>query len=179
MRIPKELIVSIILLVVALWDVQPRMEEYAAKRGELLLLKKQLSKELLFRQKQAEIEKDLEKAVQIHQENMNRFYPGNIPPETAMNQLQEMLKQTLKGCGLEMLNSKWGEPYKKEKRNFLMLPISFMALGEPPQIEEFLTRVLSNEKILNCPILNISKSSKDKLTLDLTITGYQLPSEVK
>jgi Tfp pilus assembly protein PilO len=102
-----------------------------------------------------------------------------MPAETALNQLQDLLKHTLQSSGLEIVNSKWGAPYKKDKRNFYILPVSFRAEGNPPQIEDFFKRILFSEKALNCPIMTIMKGNKGKLLLDATVTGYQLPSEVK
>jgi len=179
LRIPKELIISIVFLAVAIWDLNPRMAEYADLRDELSRLKKQYARELLFQGRHEEIEKELEAALQVDADNKKIFYPGTMPPETALNQLQDLLKNTLQSSGLEIVNSKWGAPFKKDKRNFYILPVSFRAEGNPPQIEDFFKRVLFSEKALNCPVMSITKGGKGKLTLDATVTGYQLPAEVK
>jgi len=180
LRIPKELIISIILLAAAVWDLNPRMAEYADLRDELSRLKKQYARELLFQSRHEEIEKELEAALQVHEDNKSKLYPANMSPETALNQLQDLLKHTLQSSGLEIVNFKWGEPYKKDKKNFYILPVSFRAVGDPPQIEDFFKRILFSEKALNCPVLNITKGTRgSKLTLDATATGYQLPAEVK
>ena len=179
MRIPRALIISIILLAAAIWDLNPRMAEYADLRDELSRLKKQYAGDLLFQGRHEEIEKELEAAFQVDADNKKSFYPGNMPAETALNQLQDLLKHTLQSSGLEIVNSKWGAPYKKDKRNFYILPVSFRAEGNPPQIEDFFKRILFSEKALNCPIMTIMKGNKGKLLLDATVTGYQLPSEVK
>ena len=180
MRIPKELIVYIILLVVAVWDLKPRTAEYADLHDQLFVLKKQYARELLLQRKHEEIEKELGDALQVNADNQTKFYPGNMSPETGLNQLQDLLRRTLQSCGLEIVNFKWGEPYKKDKRDFYILPVSFMAMGTPPQLEDFFKRILFSEKTLNCPILNIMKAgTKGKLTLDATVVGYQLPPEVK
>ncbi len=179
MRIPKVLIISIFFLAVAIWDLNPRMAQYAELRDELSRLKKQYARELLFQGRHEEIEKELEAALQVDADNRKKLYPGNMPPETALNQLQDLLKHTLQSSGLEVVNSKWGSPYKKDKRNFYVLPVSFKAEGDPPQIEDFFKRILFLEKALNCPVMNITKGAKGKLSLDATVTGYQLPPEEK
>jgi Tfp pilus assembly protein PilO len=179
LRIPKELIVCIVLLAIAILDLNPRKAEYADLRDELSRLKKQYARELLFQGRHEEIEKELDAALQVHADNEKRLYPGNMPSETALNHLQDLIKQTLQSSGLEIVNFKWGEPYKKEKRDFYILPVSFMATGDPAQIEDFFKRILFSEKALNCPLLNIMKGTKGRLTLDATAIGYQLPPEVK
>jgi len=179
LRINRELIIILVLLAVAVLDLKPRMAEYAELRDELNRLKKQYARELLLQSKHDEIEKEMEAALQVNADNIKRLYPGNMPPETALNQLQDLLKHTLQSSGLEVVNFKWGEPYKREKKNYYVLPISFMAIGDPDQIEDFFKRLLFSEKTLNCPLMNIMKGAKGKLSLDATVISYQLPPEVK
>lgn len=179
MRIPKELLIAAVLLAVSIWDVQPRMAEYATMQDKLLVLKRQLAKEQLFATQHDQIEAELQAAIQAHQDNSKRMFPADIAVQVAMNQLQEMLKQELQSLGLEVLSFRWGEPFRKEKANYLTLPVSFTASGNPGQAARFFKEVNRLDKMLTCRLVNITKGKKESLTLDVTITGFQFLSEGK
>ncbi len=179
MNIDKGVVLIVILSLLYVLDVMPRLEEYDTTRTQLLMLRKQLAQERLFGLQRDEIGNKMAIAVSVHQSNLKRLYPSDMTLDLIMNQLQDVVRQAIQKNGMEMVNLRWGEPFKRDKNPYSIFPLSIVATGTPPNALSFLEEIYSNDKFVSPKLITITRNTKDKISLDMIVNAYPIPGEVQ
>lgn len=174
----RSLIIILLLLLVAVFDLKPRLQEYAAGMDRLQAMKKQLARERKLAEQQQAILKQIQEIEAIDAANNKMLYPLPLPDGAIQNELQGLISSILQKQNLTIQNISWGEPFAHESGDYLKLPITFSAAGNPRGIMQSLQELKKTDRYLHVPRLSLQKFSRRKqLVYKATVYAYKLKSE--
>ncbi len=172
--IDKKVIIILLLLVVYIFFIKPKAENIEPLVEEVALYQKKITKEQYLKENKDKILKDINKMLEIAENNKKKFFSPEINNSEALGQILEFLKITASNNNIEFLTSQWGEPVEDETGNFLKLPLSVVVRGYPPEINKYLQDVYSYEKLIKIEKVSISIYRNEKINLSFSTIGYKL-----
>ena len=143
-------------------------------KNELSLINAKIAKEKHIIANKDMLIKKIKSQEKVAIQNKKMLFPPNVNDSIAFGKIQSFVKRVVSNLGMDFVSSNWGEPVQKE--GYLKLPISFIVRCYPEQVDEFLKKMYSYDKLLKIESITIGKFRKEKLVLNLIICGFKLES---
>jgi Tfp pilus assembly protein PilO len=151
---------------------EPTKKDIEYLKGELTLLNTKISKESWILKEKRNLMKELKKQEKKAEENRKKLFSSNLNNSIALGKVQNYIKKIAEDSGMDFVSSNWGEPIEKDR--YIKLPISFILRGYPANVDTFLKKLYSWNKLLKIETITIGKFNRQKLVLNFTIFAFKL-----
>lgn len=157
----KKLLILMGLLFVYVFYVNPINEENDLLKNKVSLLKRTLSKERSFLQKQPKLKDELSTVLDELKQKNNLFYTLSSPSGVNLSDVQTAVKKAAKNSSCSYKSGKWGEVENMDHYSRLPLRISIECGAD--EMVTFLNSIFKHDKLILFDTLRITKNSQSGL----------------
>ncbi len=167
----KKLLTVLLLLAFYIFVVNPLNSKLQMKTFELKHLEKAIAKEKFIEKKSKEIEKLYPEALKRIEKNKKLFFNGGVSVSSSMSLLQKIIKNVARSSGLQVVSMNWG--VAQDKKEYIVLPISFVVRGTPNRVFSFVKNVLSLDKLIRFSMYSTTKFN-NIIALRAVVIGFKI-----
>jgi len=168
----RNLLALLFVILVFITYGEPAKEDMENLKEELLLLNTRISKENDILKKKRKLIEELKRQKEVALKNEKKLFPADVNDSIALGEIQSFVKKIARDSGMDFVSSNWGEPVEKE--GYVKLPISFILRGYPENVDEFLRKLYSYDRLLRIERITIGKFKKEKLVLNFVISAFKM-----
>ncbi len=167
----KKLLTILLLLAFYIFVVNPLNSKLQMKTFELRHLEKAIAKEKFIEKKSKEIEKLYPEALKRIEKNKKLFFKGGVSVSSSMSLLQKIIKNVARNSGLQVVSMNWG--VAQDRKEYIVLPISFVVRGSPNRVFYFVKNILSLDKLIRFSAYSTSKFN-NIIALRAVVVGFKI-----
>jgi hypothetical protein len=105
--------------------------------------------------------------------NESYLYSSTTSSSLALVDLQDFVKRMATDAKMEIVTSTWGEPTPDSTTGMIRIPMTFMLKGIPPDLDQFLQKLLYGRKYIKIERATISKYQDQQLFLNLSLVAFK------
>lgn len=171
----KDRTLLIVLMITAafIFYVKPAREKGEQVRMKLAIVESQIAAQEAIRRSSGDFRQRVEATGRTASANEAYLYPAKTSASLALVDLQDFVRGVATATKMEIVTSTWGEPAADVTTGITRIPMNFMLRGVPPDVDQFLQKLLYGRKFVKIERATISKYQDQLLVLNLSLVAFK------
>lgn len=169
----RSLLIVLMITAAFIFYIKPAREKGEQVRMKLAIVESQIAAQEAIKRSSGDFRKRLEATGRTAATNEAYLYQAKTSASLALVDLQDFVKNIATAKKMEIVSSTWGEPTYDSTADITRIPMNFILRGVPPDVDQFLQKLLYGPKYVKIERASISKFQDQQLVLNLSLLAFK------